>query len=142
MTRRAHEAHGDALQRGSRRGQQQVDGGRAQPDHDDARPAHPPAGTVVVLAADVRRATRGRLFPARPHRRRGRGLDVEDQRPRLRVDGEAPSAELRIDPHLHRLQPQFLRNQRVLLQRLREFGLQVGERRMVDEDHVVGRTAT
>ena len=47
VARRAHVAHRDPLERGAGRGQQQVDAGRTESDHDDARPAHPPAGTVV-----------------------------------------------------------------------------------------------
>ncbi len=49
VSRGAHVAHGDSLQRGARRGQQKVDAGRTEPDDDDSRLGHPPAGTVVVV---------------------------------------------------------------------------------------------
>ncbi len=64
MARRAHVAHRNPFQRGACRGQQQVDAGRAEADDDDARPVHPPAGTVVVVlvagahAADFSRQVR------------------------------------------------------------------------------------
>ena len=64
VPRRARVPHRDPLERGAGRGQQEIDPGRTEPDHDDARPAHPPAGTVVVVvvgvhAADFSLQTRG-----------------------------------------------------------------------------------
>ena len=53
MARRAHVAHRHPLERGARRGQQQVDAGRTEPDHDDPRTSHPPDGTVVVVVVVV-----------------------------------------------------------------------------------------
>ena len=46
MARGAHVADRNALQRGACRGQQQVDAGRTETDHDDAGSVHPPASGV------------------------------------------------------------------------------------------------
>ena len=56
----AHVADRDPLERGAGRGQQQVDAGRTETDHDDAGSVHPPAsGVVVVVAGAFSRAVRG-----------------------------------------------------------------------------------
>ncbi len=59
------------------------------------------------------------------------------QLPLLRIDGELAGPELRIDPDVHRLQPQVACDDRVALQRLRELNTQAGEGRVRDEDYVI-----
>src|SRR5262249_32505160 len=49
MARGAHVADRDALERGARGGEQEIDAGRTESDHDDAGSVHPPAGTDVEV---------------------------------------------------------------------------------------------
>ena len=53
MARGPRVAHRHCLESGARDRQQQIDTGRAEPDHHDARRAHPPCGAVVAGASVV-----------------------------------------------------------------------------------------
>ncbi len=67
MTRSAHVAHRDSFEGGARGRQQQIDSGRTEPDHDDARLAHPDGtGATVVVVVVVGPA---HVSPASRHTR-------------------------------------------------------------------------
>ena len=53
MTRRAHEAHRHALERGARGREQQIRAGRAEPDNYDARLLHGYGTSVAAAGSEV-----------------------------------------------------------------------------------------
>ena len=120
MARGAHVAHRYPFERGAGRGQQQVGAGRAEPDHDDAWPAHPPGGRGRRRGG--RRRARGSGFSRQVRTDGDFGRrHVEDAAALLSSRRRAPRAEPRVDPDVERSCNRRSRaSERALLQRLRE----------------------